>query len=152
MPALKPIKTKSVSSLCHFFFFFIESFWLPAFSPTCNSMISVNKWGEMLDYYGDVRQSDQWGNGTCPKCSSHVVLSIIINLHTYVLCDMHYTLRNMLNKRQTYCKCGRRGTKKAFLTKGHTAWLKNGDWVWDSRHFHQAKKMLGTFTLANGCA
>jgi len=71
---------------------------------------------------------------------------------TDILCDMHNTLQNIFYKRQAYCKSGRRSTKKAFLTKGYRVWLKNDDWMWDSEHFHQVKKMLGTFTLANVCA
>lgn len=76
--------------------------------------------------YSDVRQINQSINGTSkrPKFTG-----CIHNYpkFTYILCDMHYTLHNILTKRQTYCKSGRRGTKKAFLTKGYTAWLKNGD-------------------------
>lgn len=58
--------------------------------------------------------------GRCNMCCLHVVLSVFITLHTYVV-----TCRtpSKAYKRQTNCKSGRKRTKKAFLTKGYTEWL-----------------------------
>lgn len=83
--------------------------------------------------------------GRCNMCCLHVVLSVFITLHTYVV-----TCRtpSKAYKRQTYCKSGRKGISH----KGIYRVAGNDDWVWDSKHFLQVRKMLGALTLTSGCA
>lgn len=62
------------------------------------------------------------------KCFlGYMLYTLSFHYVTYILCDMHNTLQNIVYKRQAYCKFERRGTKKAFLTKGYTVWLKIDD-------------------------